>query len=512
MAFTKLTNPAILPTGAGNGCAFSPDGKYVAVAHATSPFITIYSFSGGVLTKLANPSSLPTATCYRCTFSPNSTFLVVSISASPYIAIYSINSSGVFTKIANPATLPTGSAFGCKFSPSGNFLAVTHNTSPYVTIYSVSGNVFTKVANPATLPTGAGRNCAFSPDGTLLAVIGSGFVIYSISGSVFTAIDTSSLPKFTGNSCAFSPDGKYLAAGSGNNALVSISEGVFTALPDLTGRGSGSISSASFSFDSTFLAIATSGSPFTEIYSISSSGVFTRQADLSPIQQSTVNECSFSYTGMYLAIAYYISPYILVYNNEVNRLPVIENLAADIYSIHNDSITISFTATDADGDSLTYQISINGSVYEAYKAYVGVVSVTIPASNFIVGTNSIIVSVTDGSAIVTGELFITRMNTAPVLTGTLDKQVFHGVIGDAENDTIRWRALLNGAVLYDWSSYEASPVSIDFTLTASQVQIGAANVLRMEYEDDLGLAGNAEFDFVGVDYSERKKVLLPFIM
>jgi hypothetical protein len=42
-------------------------------------------------------------------------------------------------------------------------------------------------------------------------------------------------------------------------------------------------------------------------------------------------------------------------------------------------------------------------------------------------------------------------------------------------------------------------VSIDFTLTASQVHIGVANILRIEYEDDLGLAGNAEFDFVGVD-------------
>ena len=40
--FTKLTNPTNLPTGYGNGVAFSPDGTYMSVAHNTSPYITIY--------------------------------------------------------------------------------------------------------------------------------------------------------------------------------------------------------------------------------------------------------------------------------------------------------------------------------------------------------------------------------------------------------------------------------------------------------------------------------------
>jgi uncharacterized protein with WD repeat len=32
-----------LPTGVGYGCAFSPDGTYLAVAHQTAPYITIYT-------------------------------------------------------------------------------------------------------------------------------------------------------------------------------------------------------------------------------------------------------------------------------------------------------------------------------------------------------------------------------------------------------------------------------------------------------------------------------------
>ena len=38
----KVKDPSTLPTGDGWGCAFSPDGTYLAVAHWSSPYITIY--------------------------------------------------------------------------------------------------------------------------------------------------------------------------------------------------------------------------------------------------------------------------------------------------------------------------------------------------------------------------------------------------------------------------------------------------------------------------------------
>ena len=37
--------PSTLPTGAANGCAFSPDGALLAVAHSSSPYVTIYNTS-----------------------------------------------------------------------------------------------------------------------------------------------------------------------------------------------------------------------------------------------------------------------------------------------------------------------------------------------------------------------------------------------------------------------------------------------------------------------------------
>ena len=40
--FPKLSDPASLPAGIGYGAAFDTNSKKLAVAHATSPFVTIY--------------------------------------------------------------------------------------------------------------------------------------------------------------------------------------------------------------------------------------------------------------------------------------------------------------------------------------------------------------------------------------------------------------------------------------------------------------------------------------
>ena len=68
--FTKLADPADLPSGAANGVAFSADGTYMAVAHGNEPYITIYKRSGDTFTKLANPAALPSGTARGVAFYP----------------------------------------------------------------------------------------------------------------------------------------------------------------------------------------------------------------------------------------------------------------------------------------------------------------------------------------------------------------------------------------------------------------------------------------------------------
>ena len=83
---SKLVVPSIAMPSTANGCAFSPDGSLLAVAHAASPYITIYNTS--TWAKLANPSVLPTSTANGCAFSPDGTLLAVAHNSSPYITIY----------------------------------------------------------------------------------------------------------------------------------------------------------------------------------------------------------------------------------------------------------------------------------------------------------------------------------------------------------------------------------------------------------------------------------------
>ena len=85
---TKLADPATLPTGVGLGCAFSPNGEFLAVAHDITPFITIYQRSGTTFNKLTNPATLPTGAGYSCAFSANGEFLAVAHDITPFITIY----------------------------------------------------------------------------------------------------------------------------------------------------------------------------------------------------------------------------------------------------------------------------------------------------------------------------------------------------------------------------------------------------------------------------------------
>jgi sugar lactone lactonase YvrE len=212
--FAKLDDPSSLPTGNGYGCAFDSTGTYLAVAHDSSPYITIYKRDGDTFTKLANPATRPTGTGYGCAFDPTGTYLAVAHSGSPYITIYK-RSGDTFTKLANPSTLPASTGNGCAFDPTGTYLAVAHNNSPRITIYKRSGDTFTKMADPATLPTGNGQGCAFDPTGTYLAVAHSGspyITIYKRSGDTFTKVDNpATRPTGNGRGCAFDPTGTYLA-------------------------------------------------------------------------------------------------------------------------------------------------------------------------------------------------------------------------------------------------------------------------------------------------------------
>ena len=164
--FTKLPNPATLPSGAAKGVAFSSDGTKLCVAHSGG--VTIYSISGTTFTAIGTaPTGMGASN--GCDFSPDSSKLAVASDSSPYINIYDISGT-TYAKLDNPGTLPPDKAYDCEFASTGNQLAVAHKGSPYITLYGISGNTYSKVGNPPSLPIADAFGCAFSSGGDYLAV------------------------------------------------------------------------------------------------------------------------------------------------------------------------------------------------------------------------------------------------------------------------------------------------------------------------------------------------------
>ena len=84
------TNPTTLPARDGYGCAFNHDGTRLAVAHRSSPYITIYDTTTTPYTKLSNPTTLPAGTGRGCAFNHDGTRLAVAHDSSPYITAYGV--------------------------------------------------------------------------------------------------------------------------------------------------------------------------------------------------------------------------------------------------------------------------------------------------------------------------------------------------------------------------------------------------------------------------------------
>jgi len=175
----KYTNPATLPAGTGNSVAFTPNADTIFVAHDVSPFCSAYPWStSGFGTKFANMASLPannqSGISVRSIAASADHHVGMSQEASsPFQNVYHFSKTGAGwgTRFSNPATLPAGSANGADFSNDGADISIAHNTTPFLSVYPRSDAGYgTKYANPGTLPDGAGSGIQFSPLAGALAV------------------------------------------------------------------------------------------------------------------------------------------------------------------------------------------------------------------------------------------------------------------------------------------------------------------------------------------------------
>ena len=260
--FTKLGALDAL-AGAGWGCSFSPDGKYLAFAHSTTPFATVYQNNfDGTFTKLGALAALA-GVGLGCSFSPDGKYLAFGSQSTPFATVYQNNFDGTFTKLGALAAL-AGAGYGCSFSPDGKYLAFASDTTPFATVYQNNfDGTFTKLGALAAL-AGVGYGCSFSPDGKYLAFASDttpfATVYQNNFDGTFTKLGALAALAGVGWECSFSPDGKYLAFGSQSTP------------------------------------------PFAEVYQNNFDGTFTKLGALAALA-GVCWGCSFSPDGKYLAFA-----------------------------------------------------------------------------------------------------------------------------------------------------------------------------------------------------------------
>lgn len=145
-----LSNAEILTTGdlpavegSGKSSQFSNNNQYLAVAHNTYPFLTIYKKGNGDSFTKLNITTAPTGNGIDLAFSSDDTYLAVIHNLRPFITVYKRTGDN-FVELNIPAL--TAVATSCSFSNNSLYLAITSSVEPYIIVYKKNNNdVFTKL-------------------------------------------------------------------------------------------------------------------------------------------------------------------------------------------------------------------------------------------------------------------------------------------------------------------------------------------------------------------------------
>jgi WD40 repeat protein len=124
--FTKLadSNFDTRPSAAATAVAWSADGTYIAFQANTTPFLFWYSHNGsGGFTKQSNPATLPPGNAgfpgTGISWSADGNYLAVGSGTTPFMRIYS-RSGGTLTSVSTPTT-PSGRVNDLQFLPRAMF-------------------------------------------------------------------------------------------------------------------------------------------------------------------------------------------------------------------------------------------------------------------------------------------------------------------------------------------------------------------------------------------------------
>jgi WD40 repeat protein len=111
---------------------------FLAVAHNTTPYFTVYNFSSlGFGAKFSNPATLPTNAGYAVSFTNNGRDILVGHATTPYVSAYPWSASGFGTKYTDPAGGAGGTIYNIAVnSVSNTVFFATGNATRYLQAWS----------------------------------------------------------------------------------------------------------------------------------------------------------------------------------------------------------------------------------------------------------------------------------------------------------------------------------------------------------------------------------------
>lgn len=169
----KFANPGALPTGTGNGAAFTPDFLDAVFAHDASPFVAAYPWStGGFGSKYTAPATPPLGNAEAVQTArsqpPVGEYLVAfassGIGSSTHVYLMSESQGGWGAKYGDPFPVLTSNARGVSWNNDSTAIAFAHTGTPFISAWAFASftGFGTKFANPASLPPSNGNVARFS--------------------------------------------------------------------------------------------------------------------------------------------------------------------------------------------------------------------------------------------------------------------------------------------------------------------------------------------------------------
>ncbi len=288
----KITDSVTSCGSSIDSVSFHPEGRHLMVScGGTSVMIydftpsATYNATSGIISGGVSRGSVAGA-MNEAKFSPNGKFVAIAHGGSPYLSVYSFSTSTKnFVTLINPTDLPDGTGRGIDFSTDGAYIGLAHSINPFVSIYtfnSSTGAIGSTKKSPSNVPGGAGSSISFHPSSSYVAVgsaVSNEITIYNFNGNFGNKLTTSTLFDGSVEDVRFSPDGSYIAfavsdadtpfhyvlgfnATSTWNATANVIGGNVQAGDNLPDDGNG----IAFHPSSTFLAMAHHGSPYFSVY------------------------------------------------------------------------------------------------------------------------------------------------------------------------------------------------------------------------------------------------------